>query len=252
MIRKATSNYPTQDMRIWLHSTAKGSSIGSSTAISVVAHVVLVGAAVYGTGVSARQLEQAIAERVSYLHYLPPPDRRPSSADAVEHLRYMDLGTRGAVLAERADGRVVAPVGAAHTKQAGADQGEELHATAPSEAFESPDSVYSMLDVEETAARTAGSAAPIYPQDLMKAGTEGGVFIRFVVDSSGRADAASIEVIRSTHPSFTQSVRQAVPLMMFTPATVGGHHVRQLVEQNFEFKLTRPAPAEHTRVKPVP
>jgi TonB family protein len=239
-------------MRIWLHSTAKGSSLGSSTAISVVAHVMFVGAAVYGTGVSARQLQQAIAERVSYLHYLPPPDRRPSSSDAVEHLQYVDVGTRGAVLPERADGQVVAPVGTAKAKNAGGDQGDEMRAMAPSEAFQAPDSVYSMLDVEETAARTAGSAAPVYPSDLMKAGTEGGVFIRFVVDSSGRADAASIEVIRSTHPSFTQSVRQAVPLMMFAPATVGGHHVRQLVEQNFEFKLTRPAPAEHTRVKPVP
>ncbi|MEP7001715.1 MAG: energy transducer TonB [bacterium] len=239
-------------MRIWLHSTAKSSSFGGSTAISVVAHVVLVGAAVYGTGVSARQLQQAIAERVSYLHYLPPPDRRPSSSDAVEHLQYVDVGAKGAALAERADGRVVVPVGAAKSKYSGGDQGEELRGAAPSEAFESPDSVYSMLDVEETAARTAGSAAPVYPPELMKSGREGGVFIRFVVDSSGRADASSIEVIRSTNPLFTQSVRQAVPLMMFAPASVGGRHVRQLVEQNFEFKLTRPAPAEHTRVQPVP
>ncbi|MEO8624059.1 MAG: energy transducer TonB [bacterium] len=239
-------------MRIWLHSTAKSSSLGGSTAISMVAHAVLVGVAVYGTGVSARQLQQVIAERVSYLHYLPPPDRRPSSSNVVEHLQYVDVGTQGAALAERADGRVVAAVGAAKSKQSGGEQGDEIRAAAPSEAYESPDSVYSMLDVEETAARTAGSAAPVYPPDLMKAGTQGGVFIRFVVDSSGRADASSIEVIRSTNPQFTQSVRQAVPLMMFTPATVGGRHVRQLVEQNFEFKLTRPAPAEHTRVQPVP
>jgi TonB family protein len=239
-------------MRIWLHATAKGSSIGGSTAISVVAHVVLVGAAVYGTGVSARQLEQAIADRVSYLHYLPPPDRRPASADVAEHLRYIDVGTRGAVLPERADGRVIAPVGTATSRQPGGDQGDEPRPSAPSEAVESRDSVYSMLDVEETAARTAGSAAPVYPADLMKEGKEGGVFIRFIVDSSGRADSGSIEVVRSTHMSFTQSVRQAVPLMLFTPATVGGQHVRQMVEQSFEFRLKRAAPAEHTSVKPVP
>ena len=239
-------------MRIWLHATAKGSSIGGSTAISVVAHAALIGVAVYGTGVSARQLEQTIADRVSLLHYLPPPDRRPSSENVMEHLQFMDVGTKAPVLPERTDGRVFVPVGTAQAKQVGGDDGQDDRSLAPAAAFEAPDSVYSMLDVEETAARTAGSAAPVYPQDLMKEGLEGGVYIRFVVDSSGRADASSIEVMRSTHPAFTQSVRQAVPLMMFTPASVGGHHVRQLVEQNFEFRLTRAAPAEHTRAKRSP
>jgi TonB family protein len=86
---------------------------------------------------------------------------------------------------------------------------------------------------------------------MMKEGKEGGVFIRFVVDSTGRADSATIEVVRATHPLFAQSVRQAVPLMMFSPASVGGRHVRQAVEQNFEFRITA-APAEHTKTKPVP
>ena len=239
-------------MRIWLHATAKGSSIGGSTAFSVVAHAVLIGAAVYGTGVSARQLQQTIADRVSFLHYLPPPDRRPSSENVMEHLQFMDIGTKTPVLPERSDGRIFAAVGTARAKQVGGDEGTDERSLAPAAAYEAPDSVYSMLDVEETAARTAGSAAPVYPQDLMKEGLEGGVFIRFVVDSSGRAEASSIQVMRSSHPSFTQSVRQAVPLMMFSPATVGGRHVAQLVEQNFEFRLTRAAPAEHTRAKRTP
>lgn len=240
------------DMRIWLHTPVKGSSIASSTAISVAAHVVLVGAAVYGTGVSARQLDETIAERISYLHYLPPPDRRPSSDNIAEHLRYLDIGANGPVLAERRDGRILEPAGSENSKRAGGNQGNDARAQAPAAAVDSPDSVYSMLDVEETAVRTAGSAAPVYPSELIREGTEGSVFIRFVVDSSGRADPGSIVVVRSTHPAFTQSVRQAVPLMMFTPATVGGRRVRQAVEQKFEFRITPPAPAEHTRTKPLP
>ena len=239
-------------MRIWLHATAKGSSIGGSTAFSVAAHVVIVSAAIYGTGVRARELGQTIAERTALLHFLPPPDRRPSSEKVAEHLRYIDLGSRGEVLPMRPDGQVLERAAATRASDMPAQEHEEAQSQAPSAAFDSRDSVYSMLDVEETAVRTAGSAAPVYPAELMVDGKEGGVYLRFVVDTMGRADAASIEVLRSSHPAFTQSVRQALPLMLYTSATISGRRVRQLVEQNFEFRISRPAPAEHTRTPPVP
>lgn len=236
-------------MRIWLHSAVKTTAIGPSTAFSIVAHVVLVGAAVYGTGVRARAVEAAIARQI---YYLPPPDRRPNSENIVERIHYMDIGANTPVSNDRPDGLVLLRAGEKEKKKPGGDAGEESLTQAPSVAFEAPDSVYSILDVEETAARSAGSAAPVYPPEMMKEGKEGGVFIRFVVDSSGRADSATIEVVRATHPLFAQSVRQAVPLMMFSPASVGGRHVRQAVEQNFEFRITPAAPAEHTKTKPVP
>jgi hypothetical protein len=47
-----------------------------------------------------------------------------------------------------------------------------------------------------------------------------------------------------------------MPEMRFYAASVGGHKVRQLVEQRFEFRLMPPAPvsapAEHTRANPTP
>ena len=239
-------------MRIWLHATAKGSTIGGSTAVSVVAHAVLIGAAIYGTGVRARQLDQSIAERTALLHFLPPPDRRPTSDYLAEHLQYIDVGSRGEALPMRADGQVFEPAGTTRPSGVPSKPHAEDQSQAPAAAFDSRDSVYSMLDVEETAVRTEGSAAPAYPPDLMAEGKEGGVYLRFVVDTAGRADAASIEVLRSSHPAFTQSVRQALPLMLYTPATIAGRRVRQLVEQNFEFHIKRPAPAEHTRTTPVP
>ena len=236
-------------MRIWVHSAVKTTAIGPSTTFSVLAHAVLVSAAVYGTGVRARAVEQTVAKRI---YYLPPPDRRPSSENLVEHLQYMDVGSRTPVSNKQANGLVPVPAGDEVKQKSGGSLGKEAQTQAPSVAVQSPDSVYSILDVEETAARSAGSAAPVYPYELMKDGTEGGVFIRFVVDSTGRADSSSIEILRATHPLFAQSVRQAVPLMMFSPAMVGGHHVRQAVEQNFEFRIAPAAPAEHTKTKPVP
>ena len=233
-------------MRIWLHSAVKTTAFGPGTAFSVVAHAVLISAAVYGTGVRARAIEEAIAQRI---FYLPPPDRRPRSENLVEHLQYMDVGAQTPVTNERQNGLVVAHAGDDAKTKAGGNAGTEIQTQAPSVVMESRDSVYSILDVEESATRAEGSAAPAYPVQLMKEGKEGGVFIRFVVDSTGRADTSTIEIVRASHPLFALSVRQAVPQMMFSPASMGGHHVRQAVEQNFEFRI---APPEHTKTKPVP
>jgi TonB family protein len=234
-------------MRIWLHSAVKTTAFGPSSAFSVVAHAVLISAAVYGTGVRARAIEEAIAQRI---FYLPPPDRRPTSENIVEHLQYLDVGTRMPVTNERPNGTEPSRSGAAVRTKAGGNAGTELQSQASSLANESRDSVYSILDVEQSATRSEGSAAPAYPLELMKEGKEGGVFIRFVVDSSGRADSTTIEIVRASHPLFAMAVRQAVPQMMFSPASMGGHHVRQAVEQNFEFRIS---PPEHTTTtKPVP
>ncbi len=234
-------------MRIWLHSAVKTTAFAPSTAFSVVAHAVLIGAAVYGTGVRARAVEEAIAQRI---FYLPPPDRRPSSENIVEHLQYLDVGAMTPVTNERQNGLVVARAGEAEQSRVGGNAGKEADTQAPTAALETRDSVYSILDVEESATRAEGSAAPAYPPQLMKEGKEGGVFIRFVVDSTGRADSTTIEVVRASHPLFALAVRQAVPQMMFSPASMGGRHVRQAVEQNFEFRI---APPEHTKTtKPVP
>jgi TonB family protein len=233
-------------MRIWLHSAVKTAAFGPSSVFSVVAHAVLISAAVYGTGVRARAIEEAIAQRI---FYLPPPDRRPSSENIIERLQYMDIGAQMPVSNERQDGLVDAKAGEAARARAGGNAGKEEVTEVPALALESRDSVYSILDVEESATRSEGSAAPAYPPELMKEGTEGGVFIRFVVDSTGRADSSTIEIVRASHPLFAMAVRQAVPQMMFSPASMGGRHVRQAVEQNFEFRITAP---DHTKTKPVP
>jgi outer membrane biosynthesis protein TonB len=121
-------------------------------------------------------------------------------------------------------------------------------------AVSSNDSVYSILMVDETAARMEGSAAPAYPFELMKQNLEGVVMVRYVIDSTGHAELGSLEVLSSTHPLFLQAVRDALPGMRFSAALLNGHPVRELVEQSFAFRLASPvpAPSEHTRTNPVP
>jgi TonB family protein len=104
-----------------------------------------------------------------------------------------------------------------------------------------PDTIFSVLEVDETVERYEGSAAPAYPPDLLAVGAEGMVQATYVVDTAGRVDTATIQVLHSDDPRFAESVRTALGLMRFRPATRGGKSVRQLVEQRFRFRIAPPA-----------
>jgi TonB-like protein len=50
-------------------------------------------------------------------------------------------------------------------------------------------------------------------------------------------DPASVQVLESDEPRFSESVRTALGEMRFRPASRGGRAVRQLVEQRFNFRI---------------
>jgi protein TonB len=99
--------------------------------------------------------------------------------------------------------------------------------------------VYSESQVEKPATVVPGAPAPRYPEILKTAGVEGEVDVSFVVDTTGRADPASLRILRSTHDLFDAAVRSALPAMRFLPAEVGGRKVRQQVQQPFVFRIIR-------------
>ena len=100
-----------------------------------------------------------------------------------------------------------------------------------------PDTAFSVLEVDEMVERYQSSAAPIYPRELLAIGVEGLVQATYVVDTAGRVDTTTVEVVQSDDPRFTESVRTALGLMRFRPAKRGGNRVRQLVIQKFRFKI---------------
>jgi hypothetical protein len=104
-----------------------------------------------------------------------------------------------------------------------------------------PDSVFSVLEVEDMVERYESSAAPIYPPDLLAIGTEGLVQATYVVDTMGLVDTTTITVERSDDPRFTASVLTALGQMRFRPAKRVGKTVRQLVEQQFRFRIKPPS-----------
>jgi TonB family protein len=172
-----------------------------------------------------------------------------------EHLQFIDVS------AGVAASGVLAPVGPVPASSATTEPPRMEPASGTEELSQSAspyvpiaDSVYSILTVDETAARAEGSAAPLYPQDLLREGIEGSVTARYVVDSAGMAEPGSLLIVATTHPQFALAVQQAMPGMRFHPAKIAGRSVREVVEQTFHFRIETPPLTlpEHTRTKPVP
>jgi protein TonB len=91
----------------------------------------------------------------------------------------------------------------------------------------------------ETMMRLVVSAKPRYPDRLRTAGVNGRVRIRFVVDTTGRVDPTSVQILESTHELFTTAVRDILPSLRFKPSEANGQRVRSLAEMPFEFQITR-------------
>ena len=73
---------------------------------------------------------------------------------------------------------------------------------------------------------------------LQSQGIKGTVMAQFVVDTTGRADVSTFKILDSPHELFSAAVRNALPKMRFIPAEVGGHKVKQLVQQPFVFNIS--------------
>ena len=78
---------------------------------------------------------------------------------------------------------------------------------------------------------------PRYPETLRRAGIEGNVIVKFVVDTTGRIDMSAIEIVSSDHELFSASVREALAKMRFSPAMVGERKVKALAIMPFRFTL---------------
>ena len=76
-----------------------------------------------------------------------------------------------------------------------------------------------------------------YPPALFAAGVRGSVLAEFVVDPAGKIEYETLGIVSSTHPLFSDAVRRALESARYTPAMKGGHAVRQLVQQPFDFMV---------------
>ena len=207
--------------------------------VSAVTHVVIVSAMVAAPALGTMALD-SLGVLPEGLRFLMPPNTSPAPAQAAT--QYSDrAGDRGKSYAEHegAFGELRAgsgsttdaskPVTAASSSMDAAAEMAAMNALLAN--------AYQVLEVDSAAAPDPMSAAPVYPADLEARGVEGHVIVRFVVDSTGFVDMASVMTVESTLPAFERAVRNAMPRMKFRPARVGDRAVRQLAEQLFKFEI---------------
>jgi hypothetical protein len=103
-----------------------------------------------------------------------------------------------------------------------------------------PETALTEIEVDSAVVRDPSSAAPLYPPDLLHKSIEGATFVHYVVDTTGLVDTTTIQVVRTTHPGFALSVKDALGKMRFRPAVQASKKVRQWVEQNFAFRIAHP------------
>lgn len=204
---------------------------------SLVAHAAVLVLAVVLTHGGARLPTD---EREARVFFLLPPDRVPSSTHQIDRIQWGRLGgdlSDGKDLLRSGVGRSFLPDDHG-SRTWGRRSGARPEAPfGPAERLVA-DSVFSVLEVDRMVERYDGSAAPVYPPELIAKGIQGMVQAIYVVDTTGWVDTSSIKVVTSDDPGFTQSVRQALDHMRFRPAIRAGHPVRQRVQQKFRFQIS--------------
>jgi TonB family protein len=209
--------------------------------VSAVAHVLLVSAIVAAPALGTMALE-SMGVLPEGLRFLMPPNTSPAPAQAA--MQYSDrAGDNGTSFEEHegvfgdiraGSGTVKNPT--AEVTPAATSMDSEAEIAAMNALLSN---AYQVLEVDSAAAPDPTSAAPVYPPDLEARGVEGHVIVRFVVDSTGFVDMASVMTVESTSPAFERAVRSAMPRMKFRPAMVGERSVRQLAEQLFKFEIPK-------------
>jgi TonB family protein len=204
--------------------------------MSIAAHV---GVVWYALAATAGGGQLPTDEREARVFFLLPPDRVDAPRRQTEVIKWGRPGgdlAGGTALTGPGDGRSLGGPAEAPRRR-----GQRSHARGEVPFGPEPvllaDTAFSVLEVDETVERYEGSAAPVYPSDLIAAGTEGQVQATYVVDSTGHVDTTTIQVLQSDDPRFTESVRNALGGMRFRPAKRAGKTVRQLVQQRFRFQI---------------
>ena len=204
-------------------------------AVSIVAHVIILG--VFFTPRAPRAPSAEIPESFQWVKYLLPRDRTPSSDAVREHVTYYKAPAPGGEGSLLSDVREPERVQLELPKGTEKDDLADAAAAPPPSPDVDADEVMTVLQVDTAAARYEDSAAPPYPPTMLDRRIEGVVAVQYVVDTTGRADTTSFVVLSTTHADFAKSVRATLPLMRFRPAIMNSLKVRQLVQQQFSFRI---------------
>ncbi len=212
--------------------------------LGAVASLILHGAIVALVATRSAQVDDRPSPFDQLVVFLVPPNRdlgRRTPGSAIDWSPL--VGNRGATeepIPRRDPPEQTLPIGTAGQPEAITPAAE------PSTPAVVEETALSEIDVDSAVVRDPTSSAPVYPADLLANHIEGSTFVHYVVDTTGRVDVSTIQVVRTTHEAFAESVRDALAGMRFQPAVQAAQRVRQWVQQNFAFKIVRAVPTDTT------
>jgi periplasmic protein TonB len=232
-----------------LESKRKKQRDTAGTVFSLFLHVVLIAAAFYGT---LRAHEAATEEKVEEIKFVEtpkdePPPPEPEKAPPPPDVTVAPPPPKGfqVLTAPVEIPDVIPDIDLSKKVTDEADFSGKGVAGGIAKGVEggtgpvTSDQPYFEFQVEKQVIQAPGSPSPRYPEMLKAGGIEGEVLAQFVVDTTGRAEAGTFKVLKSSHELFTVAVRNALPSMRFLPAEVGGRKVKQLVQQPFTFAIAK-------------
>jgi hypothetical protein len=226
-------------MKLWREEYGRPEQRAAGSVTSIVVHAALITLAVMSTN-PPEGFVQGLYTLANKVIYIAPPSRTPPSEGSKAQVKYVEAAPVG-----EGSGFAKGSIGAEQVKQVGVlspqpgDLGTEQVNAMETPKYASYDTVFTIAEVDSAVSVDPSSAAPAYPPALLKLGVEGSVMVRYVVDSMGHADLATLQIIRASRIEFAVAVRDALPLMRFTPAKMGPKAVPQLVEQPFNFRIQK-------------
>jgi protein TonB len=224
-----------------IESRARTRRSGTQVAISVVAHTAVIGVAVFATAHAHSKAPEDKPTRVVFPRtYLVPKPTHVSTATPIPHTgRFPSIWIDPAIVLPAP---VVATAATGGTVDLSEFRKDPLFALGSGPGTGSPRSLGEPFrddQVETTAGLAPGNAPPDYPEQLRTNGIEGKVIATFIIDTTGKAEAASIRFATDGNALFEASVRSALSRMRFYPAQIGGAKVRQIVQMPFVFTINR-------------
>lgn len=232
-----------------LESRARRQRRPGGTAVSILVHAVVLAALIRATAHAAiANVDRPKDPTITFIDEIkpPPPPPPPSIRDQV--LSASNGASRPVALAPELIPPVEIPTAIPDIDFSRAPTNPDDFSSGRRHAFGGvpggtgnmpAGDVYQENQVERPVAVVPGTRGPDYPDALRQAGVEGQVLVQFVVDTLGRVQMPTLQILGSDHAFFTSAVRRSLEKMRFLPAEVGQRKVPQWVVQPFQFKLNR-------------
>ena len=231
---------------VLLESRARRQRRKGGMALSIVAHLAIISAAVAGTAATKEVAKPPKPTFVDVRMATKPPEPKPVHEMRRESRQAATQVTD--IVIKRIDPPTTIPVGLPNIDLRGAVSADSIvigggpgaknagvvggliGSDAPSSSEWRGNDAYMNL---------IKSATPKYPESLRQAGVDGRVLIRFTVDTLGRIDPSSVQVLSETHALFSRAVRDVISQFRFRAAESNGRKVPALAEMPFEFSIKR-------------